>query len=75
MFITEDFLLDTGWSRKLYHEVAADLPIIDYHAHLRRPISPRADVPEHRRAMAGQRQLRRPCYKWRLMRAAGVPSA
>ena len=73
MFITEDFLLDTGWSRKLYHEVAAELPIIDYHAHL-----PPADL-------AGRKKFRNIAelwlgsgnygdhYKWRLMRAAGVP--
>jgi glucuronate isomerase len=39
MFITEDFLLDTKWAKTLYHEVAAELPIIDYHAHL-----PPADI-------------------------------
>ncbi|CAH2599364.1 D-glucoronate/D-galacturonate isomerase [Rhodovastum atsumiense] len=73
MFITEDFLLDTGWSRKLYHEIAADLPIIDYHAHL-----PPADI-------AGRKTFRNIAelwlgrgnagdhYKWRLMRASGVP--
>ena len=73
MFITEDFLLDTGWSRKLYHEVAVDLPIIDYHAHL-----PPTDL-------AARKKFRNIAelwlgsgnygdhYKWRLMRAAGVP--
>ena len=33
-FIGEDFLLATKQSRRLYHEYAADLPIIDYHCHL-----------------------------------------
>ncbi len=73
MFITEDFLLDTGWSKKLYHEVAAELPIIDYHAHL-----PPADL-------AARKKFRNIAelwlgsgnygdhYKWRLMRACGVP--
>ena len=73
MFITDDFLLDTRWSRKLYHEVAAGLPIIDYHAHL-----PPADI-------AARRTFRNIAelwlgsgnygdhYKWRLMRACGVP--
>ena len=73
MFITDDFLLDTKWSRKLYHGVAADLPIIDYHAHL-----PPADI-------AGRKKFRNIAelwlgsgnygdhYKWRIMRACGVP--
>ena len=33
-FMNQDFLLTTETARKLYHEVAADLPIIDYHSHL-----------------------------------------
>jgi len=33
-FIDQDFLLTTSVARKLYHEVAAALPIIDYHSHL-----------------------------------------
>src|ERR1019366_7468714 len=73
MFITEDFLLDTGWSKKLYHEVAAGLPIIDYHAHL-----PPADLAE-RKKFRNIAELWLGSgnygdhYKWRLMRACGVP--
>lgn len=73
MFITDDFMLSTRWSRALYHEVAADLPIIDYHAHL-----PPADL-AGRRKFANLTQLWLggngfgDHYKWRLMRAAGVP--
>ncbi|MCI8659940.1 MAG: glucuronate isomerase [Lachnospiraceae bacterium] len=33
-FITEDFLLNGDTARILYHEMAADLPIIDYHCHI-----------------------------------------
>jgi glucuronate isomerase len=73
MFLTEDFLLDTKWARTLFHEVASELPIIDYHAHL-----PPADI-------AGRKTFRNISelwlgsgnygdhYKWRLMRASGVP--
>ncbi|MEM7457686.1 MAG: glucuronate isomerase, partial [Planctomycetota bacterium] len=43
-FINDDFLLTTGASRRLYHEFAANQPIIDYHNHL----SP-ADIRENRR--------------------------
>ena len=32
--VSEDFLLDTAASQRLYHEYASDAPIIDYHNHL-----------------------------------------
>ena len=33
-FINDDFLLQTKTARRLYHQYAADQPIIDYHNHL-----------------------------------------
>ena len=33
-FLYQDFLLDTETGKQLYHDYAADLPIIDYHCHL-----------------------------------------
>ena len=33
-FMDRDFLLDTPTAQRLYHDVAAELPIIDYHCHL-----------------------------------------
>ena len=36
-FMDNDFLLSTPTAQKLYHEYAADMPIIDYHCH----VSPR----------------------------------
>ena len=33
-FLDNDFLLQSNTARRLYHEVAAGLPIIDYHCHL-----------------------------------------
>lgn len=33
-FITEDFLLQSKVARRLYHEYAAEQPILDYHCHL-----------------------------------------
>ncbi|MBQ6601096.1 MAG: glucuronate isomerase, partial [Clostridia bacterium] len=33
-FMTKDFLLKTETAKKLYHEFAASLPIIDYHCHV-----------------------------------------
>ncbi|MBQ8662658.1 MAG: glucuronate isomerase, partial [Eubacterium sp.] len=33
-FMNEDFLLTSDISKKLYHDYAANCPIIDYHNHL-----------------------------------------
>ncbi len=33
-FMDKDFLLDTETAKKLYHEHAEKMPIIDYHCHL-----------------------------------------
>ncbi len=35
-FMTEDFLLDTEFARRLYHDYAKDQPIFDYTAIYRR---------------------------------------
>ncbi len=65
----EDFLLTTRTARKLYHEVAAKCPIIDYHCH----INPREIYEDRRFENITQVWLGGDHYKWRLMRAAGVP--
>jgi glucuronate isomerase len=67
-FIHDDFLLSNRTARRLYHEYAANEPILDYHCHL-----PPQDV-------AANRQFRNlfeiwlegDHYKWRAMRANGV---
>lgn len=67
-FITEDFLLPNESARRLYHDYAADSPIIDYHCHL-----PPQEVAEDRRfENMTQIWLAGDHYKWRAMRAAGV---
>ena len=33
-FMDDDFLLTTETAKKLYHEHAEGMPIIDYHCHL-----------------------------------------
>ena len=33
-FINDNFILHNETARKLYHEYAAEMPIIDYHNHL-----------------------------------------
>ena len=68
-FITDDFLLQTEAARRLYHEHAAGQPILDYHCHL-----PPADVAGNRRfANLFEIWLEGDHYKWRAMRANGVP--
>ena len=68
-FITDDFLLHSKPARRLYHEHAAAQPILDYHCHL-----PPADVARNRRfANLFEIWLEGDHYKWRAMRANGVP--
>ncbi|HMP75181.1 MAG TPA: glucuronate isomerase [Kiritimatiellia bacterium] len=68
-FITRDFLLESPLARKLYHDVAADLPIIDYHNHL----PPREIAEDRRFENLAQIWLAGDHYKWRAMRTLGVP--
>lgn len=71
LFPTSDFLLDTRTARRLYHEVAADLPIIDYHNHL----PPQAILDDHHWADLGEIWLEGDHYKWRAMRWNGIDEA
>ncbi|HXE64221.1 MAG TPA: glucuronate isomerase [Bryobacteraceae bacterium] len=68
IFPSEDFLLETQTARRLYHEVAKDLPIIDYHCHL----SPELIADNHRFRSITEIWLEGDHYKWRAMRANGV---
>src|SRR5215217_7732657 len=68
-FISDDFLLHSGRARSLFHDYAAPEPILDYHCHL-----PPADVASNRRfANLFEIWLEGDHYKWRAMRANGVP--
>ena len=68
-FISENFLLQNDRAVRLYHEYARRLPIVDYHCHL-----PPEQVAEDRRfENLTQIWLYGDHYKWRAMRAAGVP--
>jgi len=66
-----DFLLPDQSSRRLYHDYAAQMPIIDYHCHL-----PPADIANDSlfRNIA-HAWLGGDHYKWRAMRSNGVPEA
>jgi glucuronate isomerase len=68
-FITEDFLLKTRVARELFHEFAANTPIIDYHCHL----DPRDLAGDRRFDNLAQLWITGEPYKHRAMRLAGVP--
>jgi len=67
-FLDKDFLLESETARKLYHEVAAGLSIIDYHCHL----DPRLIAEDASFDNLTQVWLAGDHYKWRAMRANGV---
>ena len=68
MFPGDDFLLESDVAVDLYHRVARDLPIIDYHCHL----SPELMARDHRFRSITEIWLDGDHYKWRAMRANGV---
>ena len=68
-FMDEDFLLQTQTAKTLYHKYAQNEPIFDFHNHLsaqeifeNKPIGNLANA-----------WLDHDHYKWRAMRAAGIP--
>jgi glucuronate isomerase len=67
-FIHDDFLLETELARRLFHETARPLPIIDYHCHL--PVDQIRQ--DHRFRSITEIWLDGDHYKWRAMRANGV---
>lgn len=67
-FITKDFLLQGEFAKKLYHDYAKDLPIIDYHNHL----SPEDIATNRVFENISQVWLAGDHYKWRAMRAFGI---
>ncbi|HEY4196772.1 MAG TPA: glucuronate isomerase [Mucilaginibacter sp.] len=70
-FLDENFLLQTTTAQRLYHEYAADLPIIDYHCHL--PADQIANDVNFKNLT--HIWLNGDHYKWRAMRANGVNEA
>ncbi|MGI4834195.1 MAG: glucuronate isomerase [Janthinobacterium lividum] len=68
-FLSDDFLLQTAPARQLYHQHAARQPIIDYHCHL-----PPDQIAQNRQfENLTQVWLQGDHYKWRALRANGVP--
>jgi glucuronate isomerase len=68
-FMDNDFMLHNELSKKLYHEYAKNLPIIDYHCHL----NPREIYENKPFSNLTDAWLSGDHYKWRLMRTYGIP--
>ncbi len=66
-FMDEDFLLDTEFARRLFHDYAEKQPIIDYHCH----IDPREIAEDKSYPSIADIWLAGDHYKWRAMRQCG----
>lgn len=64
----KDFLLSTETAKKLYHEYAEVMPILDYHCH----INPQEIYEDRKFDTITQVWLGGDHYKWRQMRSNGV---
>jgi len=67
-FMDSDFLLETETARRLFHEHAEHMPIIDFHCHL----NPKEIAENHRFRSITELWLGGDHYKWRAMRANGI---
>ncbi len=67
-FIKDDFLLSNETAKKLYHNYAKKMPIIDYHCH----INPREIAENHKSKSITEIWLGGDHYKWRTIRSNGV---
>lgn len=67
-FMDKDFLLDTETSKKLFHEWAEHMPILDYHCHL----NPQEIYENRQFNNITEVWLGGDHYKWRQMRSNGV---
>lgn len=67
-FMDEDFLLSSETAKKLYHEYAAAMPVVDYHCH----INPQEIFEDRKFETITQVWLGGDHYKWRQMRSNGI---
>ncbi len=67
-FLNEHFLLENKFAEQLYHDYAAEMPIIDYHNHL--PPDEIANNKKYKNIT--EIWLKGDHYKWRAMRANGI---
>jgi glucuronate isomerase len=70
-FLDENFLLQNKTAERLYHDFAADMPIIDYHCHL----DPAQIAGNINFKNLTDIWLSGDHYKWRAMRANGINEA
>lgn len=68
-FMNENFLLDNESAQVLFHRFAKNIPIFDYHCHL----SPKEIYEDKHFEDLAELWLGGDHYKWRLMRANGIP--
>ncbi len=68
-FLDKNFILETEIAAKLYHNYAENMPIFDFHNHL----SPQEIYENKSLGNLANAWLDHDHYKWRAMRAAGVP--
>ena len=67
-FMDRDFMLSTERAKRLYHDYAEKMPILDYHCH----ISPQEIANDRKFDNITQMWLNADHYKWRQMRANGI---
>ncbi len=67
-FMDKDFLLQTETAKKLYHEYAEQVPVLDYHCHL----IPQEIAEDIHFKNITELWLGADHYKWRVMRSNGV---
>ena len=67
-FMGDNFLLNTESAKKLYHDYAETMPILDYHCHT----NPEQIANDYRFKTITEAWLGGDHYKWRMMRNAGV---
>ena len=67
-FMDKDFLLSTPTAQELYHDIAAKVPVLDYHCH----INPQEIAEDRKFENITQVWLGGDHYKWRQMRSNGV---
>ena len=68
-FINDDFILTNETAKKLYHDYAEKMPIIDYHCH----INPKEIYENKKFKNITEIWLGGDHYKWRLIRSNGTP--
>ncbi len=70
-YLHDNVFLTTATAQRLYHDVAKNLPIIDFHTHL-----PQDEIlSDHRFENLWELWLKHDHYKWRLMRGCGIDEA